>query len=109
MSKPSKTSGAVVPALLASLLLSALAVAADDTRNPLDATSAARTAGSTESLYQVRCWQYGRLLFEERDLLLPPDVSAGLKLRATDRNRQAVYVTDTGNATCLIRGTPARH
>ena len=68
MSKPSKTSGAVVPALLASLLLSALAVAADDTRNPLDATSAARTAGSTESLYQVRCWQYGRLLFEVESL-----------------------------------------
>jgi len=97
-----------VPALLASLLLSALAVAADDTRNPLDATSAARTAGSTESLYQVRCWQYGRLLFEEREVQLTSDIAAGLKLRASDRNKLLVYVTDTGNATCLIRGTPAR-
>ncbi|WP_280150895.1 hypothetical protein [Piscinibacter sp. XHJ-5] len=100
-------SGALVPAVLALVLVSALAIAADDPRNPLDGPPAARAA-SGETLYQVRCWQYGRLLFEERDLTLPPEVAGGLKLRGTDRNRQPVYVADTGSATCLIRSTAAR-
>ncbi|HEX6708639.1 MAG TPA: hypothetical protein VF169_28135 [Albitalea sp.] len=99
-----KKSGALVPALLALLLLSALAVAADDARNPLD--NAPRAAAPAEPLYLVRCWQYGRLLFEERDLALPPDVVSGLKLRGTDRNRAPVFVADTGSSTCLIRSTP---
>lgn len=100
-------SGALAPAVLALLLLSALAIAADDPRNPLEASPTARPAAG-ETLYQVRCWQYGRLLFEERDLTLPPEVAGGLKLRGTDRNRQPVYVADTGSATCLIRSTPVR-
>ncbi|HEV7912664.1 MAG TPA: hypothetical protein VGP22_02765 [Albitalea sp.] len=111
MSNPSKKrrSGALLPAVLALLLVSALAVAGDETRNPLDAAPAPKSTAPGETLYQVRCWQYGRLLFEERDLQLPADVSAGLKLRGTDRHRQSVYVTDTGNATCLIRSSaPAR-
>ena len=106
MSNPSK-SGALWPAVTALALVSALALAADDTRNPLDAAPAARSMPG-EPLYLVRCWQYGRLLFEERDLQLPPEVLSGLKLRGTDRNRQAVYVTDTGGATCLIRSAAAR-
>jgi hypothetical protein len=102
MSNPAK-SGAWLPAALSLLLLTALAVAADESRNPLDATPSARAPA--EPLYVMRCWQYGRLLFEERDLTQPPEISAGLKLRGTDRNRQPVYVTDTGNATCLIRSS----
>ncbi|MBW8830511.1 MAG: hypothetical protein JF606_13955 [Burkholderiales bacterium] len=109
MSNPSKRGG-LVPIVLASLLLSTVVLAADESRNPLDAAPPARTTPSSgETMYLVRCWQYGRLLFEERDLQLPADVSAGLKLRGTDRNRQAVYVTDTGNATCLIRSVPPKH
>jgi hypothetical protein len=61
----------------------------------------------TGPLFQVRCWQYGRLLFEEREVELSGDVVAGLKLRGSDRQRQPVMVTDTGNATCLIRRSPA--
>jgi hypothetical protein len=109
MSNPSKKSGALLPAVLALLLVSALAVAADEARNPLDAAPASRPAGQADTLYQVRCWQYGRLLFEERDLQLAPEVVTGLKLRGTDRNKQPVFVTDTGSATCLIRSSaPAR-
>jgi len=107
MFNPSKRGG-LVPIVLASLLLSTVVLAADESRNPLDAAPPARTIPSGETMYLVRCWQYGRLLFEERDLQLPADVSAGLKLRGTDRNRQAVYLTDTGNATCLIRSTPPK-
>jgi len=69
-------------------------------------TTSRPAAVPSTPLYQVRCWQYGRLLFEARDVELSGDV-AGLKLRGTDRNRQPVIVTDTGNATCLIRSVPA--
>jgi hypothetical protein len=67
-----------------------------------------RPAAATPGLYQVRCWQHGRLLFEERDIELSGDVVSGLKLRGTDRNRQPLMVLDTGNATCLIRSLPRK-
>lgn len=95
-----------VPATLALLMLTALAVAADDGRNPLDAPGAKKPP-PTATAYQVRCWQYGRLLFDERDLQLPPETTGGVKLRGTDRNKQPVVVTDTGSATCLVRAVPA--
>lgn len=66
-----------------------------------------RPVAATPGLYQVRCWQHGRLLFEERDIELAGDVVSGLKLRGTDRQRQPLMVSDTGNATCLIRSQPA--
>jgi hypothetical protein len=65
-----------------------------------------RPVAATPGLYQVRCWQHGRLLFEERDIELSGDVVSGLKLRGTDRYRQPLMVSDTGNATCLIRSNP---
>lgn len=71
--------------------------------DPSASASAPRRAPS-RPLYLVRCWQDGRLLFEERDVALAADVTAGLKLRGTDRQRQPVMVADTGSATCLIRG-----
>jgi hypothetical protein len=100
-------SGVVWPAVLSVLMMAALAVAADNPRNPLDAASAS-AAPPAEKGFQVRCWQYGRLLFEESDLQLPPEVTGGLKLRGTDRNRQPVYITDTGSSTCLIRSVQVR-
>ena len=57
--------------------------------------------------YQVRCWQEGRLLFEERGVELGSSTVQGLKLSGLDRRRLPVMVADTGNATCLIRRTPA--
>lgn len=56
--------------------------------------------------YQVRCWQYGRLLFEERGVEIGDAPVQGLKLSGLDHRRLPVMVTDTGNATCLIRRTP---
>jgi hypothetical protein len=69
-----------------------------------------RQAATDDGTYQLRCWQYGRLLFEERALQLSTDTVEGLKLSGTDRRRQPVMVTDTGNATCLIRkaGAPRK-
>ena len=73
---------------------------------PPPPVTAAASRQKAPGTYRLRCWQYGRLLFEERDLQVPLDVVGGLKLRGTDRNRQPVYVADTGSSTCLIRSTP---
>lgn len=58
--------------------------------------------------YRLRCWQHGRLLFEEDDIALPPDGSRyTLKLAGTDRDGRPLYVAETLNATCLVRHAPA--
>ena len=54
--------------------------------------------------YQIRCWQEGRLLFEQNGVKLPADSSRyGVKIGGTDRYNKPVYVAETRNATCLIR------
>ena len=59
--------------------------------------------------YQVRCWQFGRLLFEENNVTLPPDPGQyGVKMSGTDRQGRPVYVAETQNATCLIRSSEPR-
>lgn len=66
------------------------------------ARSKAKGAG-----YQMRCWQQGRLLFEENGVALPSSGSGyALKPAGTDRNGRPVYVADTATATCLIRSAP---
>lgn len=66
--------------------------------------SAAKTAGG----YQVRCWQHGRLLFEENNVTLPADGSRyALKLSGSDGNGRPLYVAETQNATCLVRHAPS--
>lgn len=58
--------------------------------------------------YQLRCWQHGRLLFEESPVTLPAEAArADAKLMAHDRNGQALYLTETNNATCLVRPAAA--
>jgi hypothetical protein len=55
-------------------------------------------------VYQLRCWQNGRLLFEEHLARLPSDgATYGLRIGGSDRNQRPVYVAETQNATCLIR------
>jgi hypothetical protein len=57
-------------------------------------------------LYQIRCWQHGRLIFEDR-IKLPDDGAAyGIRLSGTDRNGKPMYVAETRNATCLVRQAP---
>lgn len=60
--------------------------------------------------WRLRCWQHGRLLFEEDDITLPPDGSRyTLKLEGRDRDGRPLYVAETLNATCLVRHAPAAH
>ena len=54
--------------------------------------------------YQIRCWQHGRLLFEENHITLPADgARSAVKISATDRDGRPIYVAATDGATCLIR------
>ena len=70
-----------------------------------------RPAGAEPSppvpgLYQIRCWQHGRLLFEDR-ITLPDDAAAySIRLSGNDRSGKPMYVAETRTATCLIRQAP---
>ena len=101
--------------LLAAPLAAISGVNAEAT-DPAGAASAAGTAeprvlersdGRAEAqgrTYQLRCWQYGRLVFEENGVRFDlKDEGHRQRLRGTDRQGLAVILTDTSNATCLIR------
>jgi hypothetical protein len=51
--------------------------------------------------YQLRCWQYGQLLFDEGPLTLSAEARRGATLVAIDRHGAALIVTDSGETTCL--------
>jgi hypothetical protein len=54
--------------------------------------------------YLVRCWQYGRLVFEKTGVRLDFEGDANpSRLRGTDRQGLPLVAADTRNATCLIR------
>jgi hypothetical protein len=56
--------------------------------------------------YQIRCWQEGRLLFEENHVALPADSTRyAIRMTGTDRKGKPIYVAETTNATCLIRSS----
>jgi hypothetical protein len=59
------------------------------------------------SSYQLRCWQYGRLLFDEGPVTLPAEARQGARLVAFDRHGSALIVTESGGTTCLARPAPA--
>lgn len=63
------------------------------------ATPAPKPHGS----YRLRCWQYGKLLFDEGAVSLGADARQSAKLVVTDRNGAPLLVTDAGSATCLVR------
>jgi hypothetical protein len=85
------------------------AMAGVEPQERLNAFDSAAPAASTSAnaakpgLYQLRCWQHGRLVLEENEVQLPPELAAGMKLRGTDRTKRAVYLAETANATCLVR------
>jgi len=61
------------------------------------------------SPYQIRCWQNGRLLFEENQVMLPADdAQHSVRIDGTDRAGRPLLVAETKNATCLIRSTEDR-
>jgi hypothetical protein len=81
------------------------AVGSLSTTLPANATAAGTADKPAAGLYQIRCWQFGRLLFEQNRISLPAEgAQYGIKIGGTDRNDRPFYVAETKNATCLIRG-----
>jgi hypothetical protein len=68
------------------------------------APGGAPKAGRAAGPYRLRCWQFGRLLFEENYLTLPADLSPyQIRLRGNDRDGNPLYVAETKTATCLVQ------
>jgi hypothetical protein len=61
------------------------------------------SAGTSAGTFQLRCWQYGRLLFDEGPVTLGPEARQGARLVAIDRNGAPLIVTGAGSTTCLAR------
>ena len=55
------------------------------------------------STYQLRCWQYGRLLFDEGPVTLGAEARRGARLVAIDGHGAALILTAAGETTCLAR------
>jgi hypothetical protein len=113
MYKHDDTRRAAQPALASRLgtaavwlaLLTPFAAAAGLSTLPASRETAASEEGKPAAgTYHIRCWQYGKLLFEENRISLPASNSQyGVRIGGTDRNNRPIYVAETKNATCLIR------
>lgn len=81
--------------------LAAIAALAVATVYPAFATRA--TTDTAE--HRLRCWQYGRLLFDQAGLSKPDASSAVVLELRKNRNQASIYLLETDNATCLITQT----
>jgi hypothetical protein len=101
-----ETSAATAATLVALLMLPVVAISGVATVESQEAPKSAAYAKDRKGTfnYQMRCWQHGRLLFEESLVSLPSDGTRyTLKVSGNDRYGRPVYVAETSNATCLIR------
>ena len=58
--------------------------------------------------FQLRCWQYGYLLFDEGPVTLDAETRQSAKMVAIDRHGRALIVTaDSNGTTCLARPSPS--
>ncbi len=67
-------------------------------------SAGAPSQGTQAPRYHLRCWQNGRLLFEQAVAALPADAGRSTRLQAKDGAREPVIVYETRNATCMARG-----
>lgn len=65
------------------------------------ATAAPIEPAASAPLYQMRCWQYGRLISDESPVILPPGTAP--RVLALDRAGRPIYVIDTATSTCQLR------
>ena len=100
MSKPSNRRRLLVALVLLVPVLAGGGIVGSPAPERLAATEPPPPAAG---LYQIRCWQHGRLVFEDR-ITLPADSAAySIRLSGTDRYGKPMYVAETRNATCLVR------
>lgn len=86
---------AAAPASVQNLAASGAPAPEVDTRHAPPARPASPPA------QRMRCWQHGRLLFEEYVSPLPE--SAARYRLTTPGGRSPVYLLDTGNGLCLVQ------
>lgn len=104
----SLVSGLLSRASILALLVPISALSGVSTTNLPEAAKPVVTEKVTKApgTYQIRCWQDGRLLFEEGHVSLPADSGQyGIRMSGSDRNGRPIYVAETRNATCLIRAS----
>jgi hypothetical protein len=53
--------------------------------------------------YQLRCWQHGRLLFDEGPVALGAEARQGAQLVVTDRSGTPLIITVAGETVCQAR------
>lgn len=59
---------------------------------------------SRERVYQIRCWQEGKLLFEENDWVISPDHARQVIVSAKKRRtKSGLLVIESHNALCLLK------
>ena len=108
MYKPSdrvRALGIAFGMLLYSKIASADVTALDASPSAAPAPKAAQRV--TAGPWQVRCWQDGRLLFEENGVSLPDTAQYPTLIAGADRQGRRLYVAETRNATCLLRQAAA--
>lgn len=67
------------------------------------ATAGTATVASTEIAYQLRCWQDGRLIFEENGLTAPLQSGRPVLAMQSREGGSDLHLIDTGNTACLIQ------
>jgi hypothetical protein len=100
-----RASAAISATLLAVVGIGATAAVTSGVIAPQDPPPAASAASNIRATgaYQLRCWQYGRLLFDEGPVTLAAESRQASRLVAYDRHGATLIVTDTGGTTCLAR------
>ena len=87
------------------------APAAGSVEVDLAAPAAAGAVAPARRGYVLRCWQYGRLILEEIDVSPVAGADgAQPKLKLLDAGGMPMYLSETKNATCILRdrhGDPA--
>ena len=109
MYKPSEVMRRVVVVIGGVAALGLLAASISAAAGVIDAERQREAAAvkKAQPVLLLRCWQEGRLLFEEPLASVPAETRKNARLSVTDRNGQSLHVIDMTGATCLVRSTPA--
>jgi hypothetical protein len=104
-----RAAAALASTLFAGLMLAGPASAADvaaPATGEIDINAAAEAGPKPPPppSYLLRCWQYGRLIFEELDLPMQAGLEAATpKMKLLDASGLPLFVSETKNATCILR------
>jgi hypothetical protein len=68
-----------------------------------------KASQQAKGAFQIRCWQYGQLLFEEYAQSMPTDLGRNALGLHGKNDSQPLLLVDTQNATCLVKATAGEH